>query len=1013
MADAPDLGSGPERGGGSSPLARTQEHLLIVAVAFACGATGFAQSGPDWIRPAALPKPGEPVFFHGEFSVSSTAQRAEFAGACDGSAQVFINGKPAAELKGILRAVNADATSLLRRGKNVLEVRAVNATNTPVLLVKLSFAADAKGKSAIISDGSWTSSTTAATNGVTGEFVTVDWSRVQVLGRAGVPPWGDPFDPTKSFDAYNSWRGSLGTKQATPVENISAPRGYKVELVRSAQDGEGSWISLAFDPQGRLTVAREKSGLLRMTLTPGGGVAKVEVINENLLECRGLLYAHGALYVNANNSKALYRLRSTRGDDTFDEVKLLKATEGGVGHGRNGLTLGPDGKIYFVHGNNVRLPADLAATSPYKNFAEDRLLPCPWDNRLFDSDAKAPCGHIMRTDAEGTRWEIVAGGFRNPYDIAFNADGELFTFDADMEWDVGAPWYRPTRVHHVVSGGEYGWRHGTSMWPTDWPDDLPPLVNVGLSSPTGVKFGTASKFPPKYRRAFFISDWAYGRILAVHLTPKGASYLANFETFLTGRPLNVTDLEFGPDGAMWFTTGGRGTQAGLYRVTYTGPEIREPAMSKAELKAEEDAVRARALRRQLEGFHGKHGLFAVDFAWPHLDSGDARIRFAARLAVEHQDVTLWQQRALNETRPQAALTALTALARCGNKETQPSLLAALDRLSWSKLTDAQRIDFCRAYQLAFIRMGKPDAATAARLATKFDAVFPTSNHRLNADLCELLVYLESSNVVHKTLPLIAFAPTQEEQMQFMFTLRNVARGWTLDNRRAYFKWFDKAAGYTGGKTFPAYVRDIKADAMATLTDAERAALASMLNPPLPKTAFVPPARPRPLVQNWKMEDLLADVSAPLQGRAAKRGRETFTAAQCIACHRFGSEGGSVGPDLSDVGRRFDRRAILESILEPSKVIDDKYRNTDFTLKDGEIVTGQVVRDEGATLQVRPNPLAEQLVRVGKADIKSSRPSAISPMPTGLLDTFTRAEILDLIAFLESGGGGATHSAVRR
>ncbi|MBI3875024.1 MAG: PQQ-dependent sugar dehydrogenase, partial [Verrucomicrobia bacterium] len=647
-----------------------------------CGATGFAQSGPDWVRPAALPKPGEPVFFHKEFSVPAVEQRVEFAGACDGSAQVFINGTPAAELKGILRAVNAEVTGLLRRGRNVLEVRAVNATNTPVLLVKLSCAGDAKGRNTIVTDGSWMCSSTAATNAVTGEFVAVDWARVQVLGRAGVPPWGDPFDPTKSFDAYNSWRGSLGTKQATPVENISSPRGYKVELVRSAQDGEGSWISLAFDPQGRLTVAREKAGLLRMTITPGGGVAKVEVINENLLECRGLLYAHDALYVNANNSKALYRLRSTRGDDTFDEVKLLKSTEGGVGHGRNGLTLGPDGRIYFVHGNNVRLPADLAPTSPYKNFAEDRLLPCPWDSRLFDSDAKAPCGHIMRADAEGTRWEIVAGGFRNPYDIAFNAEGELFTFDADMEWDVGAPWYRPTRVHHVVSGGEYGWRHGTSMWPTEWPDDLPPLVNVGLSSPTGVKFGTASQFPPKYRRAFFISDWAYGRILAVHLKPKGASYSAAFETFLTGRPLNVTDLEFGPDGAMWFTTGGRGTQAGLYRVSYTGPEIREQAKIKAELKADEDAAKARALRQKLESFHGRRDSAAVDFAWLHLDSDDAWIRHAARVAIEHQDVALWQQHALNETRTQAALTALTALARCGGKEAQPALLASLDRLAW-------------------------------------------------------------------------------------------------------------------------------------------------------------------------------------------------------------------------------------------------------------------------------------------------------------------------------------------
>jgi len=910
---------------------------------------------------------------------------------------VFINGKPAAVSHGFLRASTTDVSSLLRPGANAIEVRASNPTNSPALLFKLVTAVNAH----ILSDGSWLASTTAATNPVTGAFVAVDWARVQVLGPAGPPPWGDPFDPTRSFDAYNAWRGSLGTKQATPVANITAPPGFAVELVRSAQEDEGSWVSLAFDPQGRLTVAREKSGLLRFTLAPVGGVAKVEVINENLLECRGLLYAHGALYVNANNSKALYRLRSTRGDDTFDEVKLLKSTGGGVGHGRNGLALGPDGMIYFVHGNNVRLPADLAPTSPYKNFAEDRLLPCPWDNRLFDSDAKAPCGHVMRTDAEGTRWEIVAGGFRNPYDLAFNRHGEMFTFDADMEWDVGAPWYRPNRVHHVVSGGEYGWRRGTSMWPTDWPDALAPVADIGVASPTGVAFCNSANFPAKYRDALFICDWAYGRILAVHLKPKGASYSGATEAFLTGRPLNVTDMVFGPDGAMWFTTGGRGTQAGLYRVAGVKPS--EPAAPRAaDLKLEREAAEARELRRQLEAHHGKQSAAAVDVAWPQLGSGDPWIRHAARVAIEHQDAASWQQRALNERRTPAALTALLALARSGGTNSQPALLDALDQLPWAKLSDGQRVDLCRTYQLAFVRLGRPDAATCARMAARFDSIYPTSSPRLNAELCELLVYLESQNVVRKTLPLVARAKSQEEQLQFMFLLRNVARGWTLDERRTCFKWFDKAAGFTGGRTLPAYIADTRKDAMATLTSAERAALASLLDPPPPKPVAAPPPKPRIFVRQWQMDDLLADVSAPLKGRSIKLGREAFAAAQCTACHRFGGEGAGLGPDLTDVGRRFDRRAMLESMLDPSRVVDEKHRGTEYTLQDGSTVAGQFVREEAGVLHIRTSLAPEQVARVPKAAVKSSRVSAVSPMPGNLLDTLSRDEILDLIAFLETG-----------
>src|SRR5262249_8812137 len=155
-------------------------------------------------------------------------------------------------------------------------------------------------------------------------------------------------------------------------------------------------------------------------------------------------------------------------------------------------------------------------------------------------------------------------------DMAFNPDGELFTWDSDMEWDIGAPWYRPTRVNHCVSAGEYGWRSGSAVWPTYYPDSLPTTLDVGLGSPTGMKFGTSAKFPLRYQRALFAADWAYGRILAIHLTPLGASYEGTFETLVTGKPLNVTDLDFGPDGAMYFITGGRGTPSTLYRLTYSG-----------------------------------------------------------------------------------------------------------------------------------------------------------------------------------------------------------------------------------------------------------------------------------------------------------------------------------------------------------------------------------------------------------------------------------------------------------
>src|SRR5262249_46475172 len=155
---------------------------------------------------------------------------------------------------------------------------------------------------------------------------------------------------------------------------------------------------------------------------------------------------------------------------------------------------------------------------------------------------------------------------RNVYAFDFSPDGELFAFDSDMEWDWGTAWYRPIRILHCVSGGEYGWKDGTRTWPDYYPDSLPPVVNVGIGSPTGVGFAHRSAFPERYRRALFVLDWSYGRILTIDLKPMGASFRGEWQPFLRGTPLNLTDLDFGPDGALYFITGGRSTQSGLYRV---------------------------------------------------------------------------------------------------------------------------------------------------------------------------------------------------------------------------------------------------------------------------------------------------------------------------------------------------------------------------------------------------------------------------------------------------------------
>lgn len=171
-----------------------------------------------------------------------------------------------------------------------------------------------------------------------------------------------------------------------------------------------------------------------------------------------------------------------------------------------------------------------------------------------------------------------------------------------------------------------------------------------------------------------------------------------------------------------------------------------------------------------------------------------------------------------------------------------------------------------------------------------------------------------------------------------------------------------------------------------------------------------PLSQQPKLVEWKLADFSPDLdrAASLSNPAA--GKELFSKLACIQCHKLGAQGYSFGPDLTDVFKRYknDRAAVLLQILEPSKVIEDRYRNFNFELNNGDSVLGLILKDDNQSLTIQTGP-ADSLIQVlKKSEIRRQRAQTSSPMPVGLLNALSKNEIFDLLAYLESGGNGPPH-----
>ena len=822
-----------------------------------------------------------------------------------------------------------------------------------------------------------------------------------------------------------------------PDTGITLREGFDAELLYRIPAEQGSWVAMTFDPKGRLIVSdQDDKGVFRVTLPTKESPISVEALKgfpydpinwgkRRVGGALGFLHAFDSLYMVT--MKGLFRIRDTDGDDTYDEFKLLKKLQPGYEHSAHNIIKTEDGKgLYLVSGNYGTIPKGVPSLQP-PVWAKDSLLPAMPDQMGHAVSIKVPAGWVSRISPDGSEWSMIASGFRNPVDLAINREGELFTFDSDLEFDVGSPWYRPTRVCHVTSAGEFGWRNGSAKWPEYSADSNGAVINVGPGSPTGISFGHHSNFPAIYQDKLFVCDWTFGTLYTVNLEEKGSSYTGTKEEFLHGNPLNITAMRFGPDGHMYFLTGGRNTDSKLYRIRYTG----EPSSGKVRSITANQPLRD--LRHSLEKIHGnsKGGAEAIATAWPHLGHEDRNIRYAARLAIENQDLALWQERVLAEDHPRRAIYGTIALCRHGTPSLSGKVVEKLASIPFASLSTDDRLALLRAYSLCSIRLEKPTPAKIEKIIAHLDPHYPAKDDLTNAELCRVLSYLDAPKVVAKTIALMKSTQTKtvaydkamlkrsgeygeallkmmsdtpnSRNIHYAYALRRVKNGWTPADRKYYFGWLNETLEKGGGKSFAGYIRAIRQDAIDHLPPEAKASVSWLLGDiagidlnklPVPKG---PPVA-------WTVDTAMTHFEKALRGRNFENGKKMFSAGRCVACHRFSGSGGYSGPDLGSVGNRYSIRDILVAICEPSQSISEQYQASMITLKDGGSLYGRLIYKNEKEIAVAPNPFNfGDLHKKPAGEVAKIEPSQMSMMPAGTMSGMNKDELMDLIAYLISSG----------
>jgi putative membrane-bound dehydrogenase-like protein len=774
---------------------------------------------------------------------------------------------------------------------------------------------------------------------------------------------------------------------------------YKLELI--AQDPEiVTPVGMAFDTKGRLLVVESHThkrpadyqgpdgDRIRM-LSDSDGDGKLDhwsTFADGFLHVMNLLVrSDGGVYVLSRHEVVL--IRDTDRDGRADEKKLIVhlETEDDYPHnGLGGIAQLKDGSLLLCLGENHGFAFTLNGSDGTKLSGTGGL------------------DGVIRATADGGQLEWLAHGVWNPFSIGVDPLGRMFAVDNDPD---ASP---PCRLLHIVPGGDYGYlfqygRSGThplQAWNGELPGTLPMVCGVG-EAPTAIVAHAGS---------LWVTSWGDHRLEKYRLAPRGASFGAEREIIVQGNAdFRPTGLAAAPDGTLYFgdwelrdyEVHGRGR---LWRLTVPDRELSAefPKMTDGEGmayrvsldKTDEGAVSddpflrtasARALSRRDPGTihvskQSRHA--GVTFLQAHRlrQSDDAEPILRKALADSSAEVRLYAVRWIADERITALRDDVAKLLD-GELPNPRYYLAVLGAVDWLDRQFDAATTRGVSEELLVRELENPNRPLSVHtLALR---LLPPTNKYLTIE--RLRDYLD---VDYLPLQLEAVRSLAQSSSPRRFgllesTVRDVAQ--PTEVRVEALVGLSGAADH-GREVLESFAEESDPDLQR---EAQRLLRLAGIRPV--------PADTLPAATNLAVWNVL--LAEPGDAESGRRLFFSPVGPRCSVCHQFDGRGGTIGPDLSNIGQSNSRDRIIASILQPSREIAPHYQPWILTTADGKTVSGLRLA-KGGDDGIEPYADAEgRKFTLASKDVEARVASPVSIMPDGLDKTLSLEDLRDLVTFL--------------